>query len=182
MTIGEWLESSQDLKLPMYRAFTAEQKQQFWKEKIEKVMNGYDWTEEELSHLVKLYDAVNEHKCWFMGEKRMNEKELEDFEVFGYRWMEHARESLHWSDKLIAYIVYSGEEINIVDRTPVVKSFTVISTKRFRSAKESKFGDCNCTYLSSMFCPGGCMEGPGICDKTDTGCGFLLNSPCDGYC
>ena len=182
MTRGEWLESSQDLKLPMYRAFTAEKKQQFWKEKIEKVMNGYDWTEEELSHLVKLYDAINEHKCWFVDEKRMSENELEEFELHGYRWTEYAKNELLWSDRLVGSIVYIGEDIEIVDKEPIVKSITFVSKRRIRSAKESLFGDCNCTYRSDMFCPGGCKEGPGICDKTETGCGYLLGSPCTGFC
>lgn len=180
MTRGEWLESSQNLKIPMYRAFTAEQKQQFWKAKIEKVMNCYSWTEKELSHLVKLYNAIKEHKCWFMDEKQMSENELEEFELHGYRWTEYAKNELLWSDRLVGSIVYTGEDIEIVDKEPVIKSVTTISKSRLRSAGEKP--DCNCTYRSDMFCPGGCKEGNNICNETKTGCGYLLYSHCTGYC
>lgn len=179
MTRGEWLEGSQDLKLPMYRAFTAEQKQQFWKEKIEKIMNGCDWTEKELSHLVKLYDAIDEHKCWFTGRKRMSENEWDEFELHGYRWTEYAKNELLWSDQLVGSIVYTGEDIEIVDKEPVIKSVMVVSKRRFRSAVEKP--DCNCTYRSAMFCPSGCMEGNNICNVVG-GCGYLGGADCTGLC
>lgn len=183
MTRGEWLESSQDLKIPMYRAFTVEQKQLFWKEKIEKVMDCYEWTEEEQRHFMNLYNAIAEHSDWFIEKDKMKEAELEEFEIFVYKWTEYAREVLQWSDKLIAYIVCSGEDIEVINRMPVIKSVTVISTKRLRSKSESKFGDCNCTYKGWILCPGGsCMEEPGLCDETKSGCGYFLTSPCNGYC
>ena len=184
MTRGEWLESSQDLKLPMYRAFTAEQKQQFWKEKIEKVMNCYSWTEEELNHLIALRDAVVNHEYWFMGKKRMSEQEQEDFEVFEYRWTEYAKSVRLWSEKLVGSIVYTGEEIEVVDKEPIVKSVTAISKKRVRSSGESKYGDCNCRESGEPFncLPFSCLTGLNVCDRTDGGCGFLKGVDCNGYC
>ena len=54
METTEWFSISEKLKLPVYRAFSLEQKQSVWMEKLEDVMMNNEWKTEEIGlHLLK---------------------------------------------------------------------------------------------------------------------------------
>ena len=75
----EWFSISEKLKLPVYRAFSLEQKQSVWMEKLEDVMMNNEWKTEEIEHLQQLYDALSMHSEWLIPN---TEKAEEDFDAF----------------------------------------------------------------------------------------------------
>lgn len=66
METTEWFSISEKLKLPVYRAFSLEQKQSVWMEKLEDVMMNNEWKTEEIEHLQQLYDALSMHSEWLI--------------------------------------------------------------------------------------------------------------------
>lgn len=181
MTRANWLKMDDSKKRVVYRAFSAEQKCNFWIEKIDKVLLANQWTEKEFNHISLLKDAVKEHLNWFnLKGIEADEKTFDEFKIFAYQWLEHARNELKWDDFLIGSIVATGDDLAIVNgkvESKVVSSNRVIMKKREET--------CDCKTSNIVFTTCGSLQNSDCLSsscETIRDCGFLTSETCDGIC
>lgn len=180
MTREDWIHTVQNLKLPVYRAFTTDQKQEFWKLKIQGVMADYKWGEDEYSHLEKCYKAISENENWFIANVKIDENTSEAFEIFMFKWIAYAVDELKWSNELIAAIIASGEEIGIDSKR---KPYLKLNANVARKVKTRTELDCDCNSNNVVFTMCATSKcNAGICKETEDGCGAFYRDKCDGLC
>lgn len=176
MTRSEWNEMAEDLKAGAYVAFTSEQKFNFWLEKLDAVLK-FDWNDAEREHIEKLQTTIKKNSFWFKDD--LNEEELEIFDLFEYRWVEYAKEELNWTDKQIASIAYTGNDILNTDG--------LISMNEQKNIRLKTIGEpsCDCTkgafwsMCDSMISNSTCASNS--CNEVRN-CGFVNSRYCNGVC
>ena len=182
MTRTDWLNLDARVNRAVYIALTPEQKYLFWKEKMVEVL-ALDWNEVEKKHIESLYETISDNPQWFAADFRKNEKEQENFELFTYKWIEHAKDNLGWDMKLIGSMIASG---NKMLNTRGTLQIPVASTIRLKSEAEFEEGykpKCQCNtgdnWCSDAFPD--CKD-LNTCATTTSGCGWFLLRSCDGEC
>ncbi len=175
MTRSEWLNSEEEMKNPIFGAFSPKQKIEFWREKLAETLL-LDWNELEKEHIHKMLEFVEnpDNFIYFSTRESKSEEEIERFEIFMYKWTEYAYDVLKWNKLQIGAIVASGNRL--VDTKGKV---LVNNVKRVKSVSESK---CNCnTSIIGDFC-----SGSTTCETTNcieqNYCGLLLLQKCNGEC
>ena len=176
MSRSEWNNLEEGLKIPVYRAFTLQQRVDFWNEKLTNVL-ALNWSEKEREHIGLLNKFINEHRSFLNGYDIMSDDEKNIFDLFFYGWMDKAKINFKWSDKLIYAILASGNTLIDTNGTLLVNQSS--SRSSLLSSSEST---CNCSQSSDWCTPIGwdCENAP--CDKTSLGCGTILVYDCDGRC
>lgn len=182
MTRANWLEIDDSKKRVVYRAFSAEQKQDFWVEKIDKILLENQWKENESEHILLLKGAVQEHLNWFDAKGiEADEKTFDEFKIFAYQWLEYARNELKWDEFLIGSIVATGDDL-VMENGKVKNS--ILSSNRVILKKREEY--CNCKTSNILFTTcgplsnGECVSSPPCEEIRD--CGFLTSETCDGIC
>lgn len=142
MSRSNWLKVDESMKRAVYSAFTPEQKQIFWKEKLQKVLVDKQWSPEEYNHLQLLKETIDVHIEWF-DEKGVehNEKAYDEFKIFAYEWVEYASNKLKWSELQIAAIAASGKDLKIINGE-IVDNWTLEENNKIQTRNEVK--SCNC--------------------------------------
>jgi hypothetical protein len=172
MSRAEWLSLDENLKGPAFGAFTAIQKNVFWKEKMKEVQI-FDWNEQEISHLNLLLEAIEQNFVWFDINNR-TESDIEQLDIFAYKWIEYAEEELGWNKNLIGSIIASGNKLLDKNGTIMIKT---TSTIRLKSSSEPA---CTCSTESDWCSLNAYCKNDG-CTETHY-CGTLLLYDCDGRC
>lgn len=180
MTRSEWLESDARFSIPMYRAFTPNQRIDFWRKKFQE-LKTLSWTRDELAHILYLENFFENHLDLFRTQ-RPSDQQLDELDAFLYKWKTVATEDLGWTNELAFAIVASGQKVLDTKGTlqPMVKGKWIgnISGDKDNNKMES----CNC-HIDSFFTCGqqeACENTP--CDETSLGCGGFLVWSCDGRC
>lgn len=174
MTRKEWITMDETLKSTVLSAFSPNQKQRFWIEKIDEVLN-LDWNNDEREHIEKLRSAVRQNSHWFSDE--WSESEDDTFDLFEYQWVEYAREILQWTDKQIGAIAYTGNEM--LSKDGLIKKNEMKNIK-LKSSGES----CDCV-IGAFWSNCDSSMSNSVCKSTTCEirqCGFLNNRTCDGLC
>ena len=181
MTRANWLEIDDSKKRVVYRAFSAEQKQDFWVEKIDKILLENQWEENESAHILLLKDSVKEHLNWFDAKGiEADEKTFDEFKIFAYQWLEYARNELKWDEFLIGAIVATGNDL-VMENGKVKNS--MLSSNRVILKKREEV--CNCKTSNVVFTTCGPLSNSDcVSDSCDEirDCGFILSETCDGIC
>ena len=167
----DWLKANASRSRAIYRAFTVDQKKNFWNDKFSEV-EKLSWRPEELAHIKKAESFVKEHEYLFSGDK-LTDEQLNEVDMFFYKWQQYAIEKLGWNKKQCIAIAGSGNKMKNKNGDIVALQST--------SIKDQK--DCNCnTGMLSDFCgsTGPCIETP--CSSADYGCGWVLVQSCNGEC
>ena len=178
METTEWFSISEKLKLPVYRAFSLEQKQSVWMEKLEDVMMNNEWKTEEIEHLQQLYDALSMHSEWLIPNTEKAEEDFDAFKIFTYKWLAFAQKELGWSNDLLSAIVGTANRIKIMNGIALIEFSNGLNGVKNRS----KF-TCNCNSSNVIWTT--CSTSNCItrsCSTTNGGCGFLGSDGCDGLC
>jgi len=175
MTRGEWLNSAEEMKAPIFGAFSSEQKIEFWREKLTETLL-LDWNDLEAEHIRKLLEFVEnpDNFIYFNVHESKSEEEIEYFEIFMYKWTEYAYDVLNWNKQQIGAIIASGNRL--IDTKG---RLLVNNVKRVKSVSENKC-NCNITVIGD-FC-----SGSATCEDTDCEevpyCGIFLLQMCNGEC
>lgn len=182
MTRANWLEIDDSKKRVVYRAFSAEQKLDFWVEKLDKILLENQWKESESAHILLLKDAVKEHLNWFDAKGiEVDEKTFDEFKIFAYRWLEYARNELRWDEFLIGAIVATGNDL--VMENGKVKDSMFSSNRVMMKKREEVTCDCKTSNIIFTTCGSlqnsDCLSHPCI-EIRD--CGFLTSETCDEIC
>lgn len=183
MTRAEWKELDPDVSLAVYRAFTPDQKFDFWKGKFAEVKT-LNWNEEELQHIQKAEDFLDAHRHLFDDEQSSVE-DLDELDSFFYKWTKTAKEKFGWKEQVAFAIAGMGQAI--IDTKGTIQGFNTSVNHKTKLSLGSESGtgtsDCNCKKDAI---PNSCMPssrcGDYRCNETGSGCGWLLKKPCDGRC
>lgn len=177
MSRATWTTLDEDIKTPVYRAFTNKQRVDFWAKKLEEVLS-LDWNEAEKEHIVSAYNFIKINPHFLDGYNILSDEEKNKFDLFFYEWIEKGKTDLHWSMELMYGIVASGNRL--IDKQGTL--FATVNQTGSRaivlSTSESK---CNCS-VSSDWCTPSNVD----CEYADCeivgGCGTFWVSDCDGRC
>jgi len=190
MTTVEFLEFSDvAVQKGVWAAFSIEQKQKVWFDKIENLLQ-LDWTEKEREHIESLLSYIKRSE--FYGPK--DDVVKEQVYLAAYKWQEYAKEELGWSDRVIYAVAFTPNKVykkdNILQvqiesrqKQPLVKRLPECECHNGNTFNE--FPDCwkysndlhtwepsqYCRYLAN----GGCLA-------NYDGCGFAGLLECNGLC
>lgn len=174
MTRSDWNKIEEKFKIPVYRAFTLEQKVVFWNEKLADLLL-LEWSDNEKIHIQSLITFINEHQHFLNGYTLLSDDEKNVFDLFFHQWIYTAQNELKWNNKLLYAILATGH--SLVDNKGTLDIY------KNRSALLS-YGEsnCNCSTASDWCTPSNwdCLKVP--CVETSHGCGTLLVYLCDGRC
>lgn len=175
MNRENWLHVNDQVSIAVYRAFTADQRINFWRAKFEEVKN-MSWSKDELMHIQMAENFVNSHLHFFSGEP-LTDDQLDELESFFYKWQNEAMENLGWKKEVGLSIVATGNSLKNT-KGEIIPLFSDRNDVMSVSA-ESK---CNCN-AGADFCfnvPGPCEESS--CEEYSPGCGWLMLMACNGLC
>ena len=177
MTRSEWNNLEEELKIPAYRAFTFQQRIDFWNERCTEMLS-LEWSDEEKEHITLLLNFINEHTNFLNGYSSMSDEEKNVFDLFFYQWRDKARTDFNWSDNLLRAVLASGNKLLDTKGTLLINQ----GNNRTSLLSDSE-SDCNCSQ-SSDWCtpPGWDCEDVSWCEEDTWGCGTILAYDCDGRC
>ena len=169
-----WLDYTALQKKAIYRAFTAQQRIDFWKAKLEET-EKLNWNEKELKHIQKIAEFIDLHSEYFEGGLSIDEEDVLD--EFFYKWQAYAIDSLGWSKKLIYAIAATGERLQD-------KSGNIVQLGEKATIGVDRVVECDCS-VKYDFCgvtgTSTCKES-GSCTESDYGCGWIWLNDCTGLC
>jgi len=177
MTTVEFLEFSDvAVQKGVYAAFSVEQKQNVWFNKIENLLQ-FDWTEKERAHIESLLNVINNRD--FFGVK--DDVVKEQFDLASYKWIEYAKEELGWSDRVIYAVSFTPNEVYKKDNLLQVS----IEIPKKQSLVKRQI-ECNCDSRAIYdYCTENlkrCSYLFDNCTTNNTFCGFAWGGDCDGMC
>lgn len=175
MKRADWNNLDEAHKQAAYVAFTQEQRVLLWLGKIEQVLT-LQWSNEEVGHILRLKDFITSHQKWF-NDEILTEDQENELLLFGYQWMEKAKE-LGWT-KTLSYAIITTPN-NLIDKEGNIEFIS--NHKRVLSRSEAtKKKDCNChKTIDSCGLEGGTCDGVD-CEEVKK-C-FILNLlTCNGRC
>lgn len=166
MKTTDWNYLEDSLKIAVYRAFTPQQRIDFWHNRFKEV-KAMKWTPEEILHIEKAESFLENH-LHFLSKKRLSGDELDELDLFGYDWITEGIELYGWTSQTGNLIIGTG--------------FTI----KNESKDQVPLQKCHCHADNIIFhtCwadSRGCFKEK--CDQNTTmGCGFFLMEDCDGIC
>ena len=161
-----------------FRAFSTNQRYQFWQAKLAEVVSMNIWSAEELAHLYKLKDEVLPE--WFSDDFKKDSVKVSKMLQFKEEWIIEAQSRFVWTKKLIGGIIASGYKLK--NKLGDLEISSASPSKLKSAASEST---CSCNS-SDDWCANQsghddtCKTGK--CTTTSWGCGFLFLSGCNGIC
>jgi len=165
-----------------FNAFTPNQRQTLWIEKLENVLK-LDWTEQENHHIQSMLELIKDNLFFFSNER--DQEELDKVEVELYKWTEYAQEELDW-DKTLLYAIVGTPEVLSTDKTIKTSASNLSSPLKLKSLSEEEGYriKCSCS-TNSDWCGiySFCYEL--LCDEElngPIGCGTIWLYKCNGLC
>lgn len=179
---SDWKQFPPSKGLAIYRAFSKEQKIDFWLAKFEE-LESLSWNAREREHIRLAKDFVESHSDFF-NDSELTEDQENELDIFFYKWMTHAEKELHWDRRIVFAIICSGYSLANTDGDLLVN---ISSQTSNMDALESlttteTIPECNCKHKHVLACFGG----PDECQEIDCyqsiGCGWLWLETCTGKC
>lgn len=179
MTRAQWNNLDENLKMPVFVAFSSEQRYQLWIGKLNDAI-ALDWSESEKAHIQEIIDFINENPDCF-EEGGLNEDMEDKLELFDYQWTTFAKEEFGWDSKVIYGIIYTPN--SLLDKEGNIAKSTTVSARIIRSEGTSNGAtseNCNCRVGRNCEGTFECKEST-TCDEVNR-CGFLTMQRCNGRC
>lgn len=181
MTRAEWLETDADYSIAIYRAFTPEQRVGFWREKFQE-LKSLSWSKGEMLHIEGL-EFFFENNLHLFGNEARTDEQLDEVELFLYKWIEKAKKEYAWTNDMIMSIIASGDKVvntngDVYEKSRMGAKYKSSSVGTVAPTKPN----CNCHVKSSFTCSSHQACEKATCSDTNFGCGFFLLWDCDGLC
>lgn len=180
MTRAQWNVLSENLKIPVYRAFPQQQKVNLWLGKLQEVLMLEGWSEDEREHINDVISFIVGHQDIF-NDKGLTEEQENVVDLFCYRWTETAKERFGWDRSVIRSIIVSPNKV--LDTKGTLAKSLVVSTRASKAeGSNTDVDNCNCN-TSDNWCEHAfpdCEDVP--CEGSYHGCGWFLVKQCDGIC
>lgn len=180
MNRSEWNLLDEMKKAAAYKAFTPNQRIQFWEDKFDE-LKELDWTHEESLHIESARQFILENRFLFSGIK-LTDEESDKLHEFCYLWVKKGMNDFDWKEELALAIIAAGN-------TVLNKNGELLMKGPFPYVEGSDGGpsetpNCNCHESNYFFHMCGlnssCEDVD--CNGSDSGCGFLLAESCNGRC
>jgi len=169
LSLNDLTKSDLAFQQAVFRSYDAAKKREIWLQKIQSLLDTQNYTEAEYAHVASLLNHL--HEDYFVKEKIGTE--ANERKQFASDWISKAKNSLGWSDKQIAFVVYR------LYTNPVEFDAEINAIQANVLETTDPNGNCTCN-TSSSFCSN-LMCTSGSCNIT-TGCGWLWSETCDGKC
>ena len=184
MTRKEWINiDNVTYQKAAFTAFTTKQRHDLWVRKFDEILT-LDLAEQEQSHLLLMNDAVKNSPQWF--DDYSIEKYRDQMDLFIYKWVEVAKDSLCWTDEDIYYLIGTPESIKR-DINGRITKVTLMHSSKELTPGEGYGNVCNCGNDSEYLfkCPG--IAGyeckvTNECTLSEKGCGAWWMDVCWGEC
>ena len=177
MSRKDWLNLSSDKSIAAYRAFTANQRINFWRDKLNEVKN-LQWSVLELEHIEKVEHFIESHLDLFSGAK-LTEEQKNEIDLFFYKWQDYAIEELGWNRKLCYLIAASGSVLDTKKEN--ANDARTLHYDTIDPSLKEKNCHCNVKYdFCDVTFQGECEES--FCYQSDVGCGWIFLNDCNGRC
>ena len=205
-----WLKLRQDFKRAVYRAFTPTQRKNLWLGKFAE-LRQLPWSQEELAHIKKVEDFMNEHDEIY-ADKKLTDEEENVIDLFFANWSKEAESSLGW-DRRIA-ISIAGTPCRTTDTKGSVELVKKGLVLKYKDEDVSVYGEsaptdiidttdytggtiapedttstdgvieCNCAdeFLQDFCIPLSCDSKWIKCIIKEKACGWGWNKDCNGLC
>lgn len=169
LSLNDLVSSNLAYQQAVFRSYDALKKRETWMQRIQLLLDTQGYTEAEYAHVSSLLSHLDEN--FFVTERL--ESEVNERRKFSSDWISTAKNTLGWSDKDVAFVVYRLY-------TDKAQFDSEIATLRPSSATViDPNGNCTCSTSSSFCADLMCVSGG--CQLT-TGCGWLWSETCDGTC
>lgn len=150
-----------EYQFAVFESLTPENKHRIFKEKVDYVIKHNTLNAKEIAALEEL-KALNPVIVY-------NHPEEEPVAVIA-QWEQKVKINLGWTDQII--FEHVGTWLTTAEMQTMAASYDMSNAK----------GACNCTSMWACIWSGsGCNHNNG-CKKTQSGCGIIGNSKCDGTC
>lgn len=205
MDRSQWLKLREDFKIPVYRAFTPEQKHELWKGKFVEVKQ-LPWTKAERKHINKAIKWVETHP-FLWSDRKSTDKELNEMDLFFTKWTIEAEEKLNW-DKRVAIALFqtpdrmldtkgtleitkTGLILKPINKASIEEAELEVDTADIETpsdttditeTEEELFCSCHEGSIVTLCFPLSCERGWMPCKVTEKGCGLWWNQECNGLC
>ena len=165
--------TSYDLSLQkaIFNSWDYQKKRNAWLDKLNDVMNRFEFSKVEIEHIQKLIDHIDID--YFLDDIPISV--IEDRVVFAEEWINYATNELQWADQFVAFLVYRL----YTDQSQFDLEFNEMKSLKIGMTSNSEIGGCNCN-VSSDFCSGSFCTSNGC--STGSGCGWLWSETCNGLC
>lgn len=173
---SEWKNNLEELKIPIFRTFSENRKQQFWIDKINEVILAKQWAPQELNHIRLLLDTIISNRDWFAdgGIQNQSDEVYLSYQEFFYNWKTVAEVELNWSAAIILSIAATGNSLMFDNEGNIIPNWMSTKTKGLSG------GDCQCHDGNVVFTT--CSCGSGKCEDSVHGCGAVWVESCNGIC
>ncbi len=153
----------------LMRGFSGEHKVQLWNEKFRSLLTEVNLTDNEKSHLQKLF-------VFLSPEHYDTQSDFAELQAFVQEWSKEAEENLGWGEK--EFFLYASTLFTIAEFNEYV-----ISARQKYMERDDDQSECECLY--SWYCTvahsGAVCSTTTDCNVTE-GCGILGTSNCRGIC
>lgn len=170
ISISSLISSDLFFQQAVFRSFDAVKKRDVWLQKIQLLLETQNYSQDEYEHVKSLLDHL--HENYFVKENI--DSEANERKQFASDWINKAKNSLGWSDRQVAFVVYRL----YTDPAQFDAESIVAQSKKQATSGEST-ENCFCN-TSADFCANSlCHSGNCV---LDTGCGWIWSGSCDGLC
>lgn len=196
MEIIDFLKLDYDYQRATYRAMNPSQRYNIWIAKLADVIR-LDWDQASFKHLESLISYIEKKTPLF--DNMSQENEMDEFELFMYKWMEYAKTELLWDKETIYSICGDPNQVTVVKtrsnsatlKIRIAKS--AVNRPKLRDAQsesEGLYGDCACSQESDWCDIVGeipsmvvsCNSNNYKCNVRKKACGTFWMFDCNGIC
>ncbi|WP_458458061.1 bacteriocin fulvocin C-related protein [Pseudobutyrivibrio sp.] len=177
MNRSNWNNLDEIHKIPVYRAFTKNQRIQFWEAKLDE-LRSLDWSDEELKHIEEAFNFLFSHPDLLEGDL-LTDEQSDELHRYCYLWIQKGISEFGWTKETALSIIATGNTVSDTNGSIVMKGGIPGG-----SMPEIE-PICNCHLDNILFTL--CPLGFEWCEKTqcatlDNGCGLFLIEDCNGKC
>lgn len=170
-TVKDLIVSDLKAQRAIFRSYEPAKKLEIWLEKIKFLLENENFTPAEYAHVAKIMTHLSEN---YFDSDSIKAEAVQRTQFIS-DWISYAKNSLGWSEKYIAFVIYR------LYTAP--KQFdaeiSAINTSSKQAMAGSEVGTCDCTAQSDYCLDSAC--GGGECTQT-TGCGTFWQYSCTGIC
>ena len=170
LSFHDLVSSDLEFQQAVFRSYNPVKQRDLWIEKIQYLLDNEKYSADEYAHVKSLLDHL--HENYFTKENLKSEASKRS--QFKTDWINVAKNKLGWTNRYIAFVVFSLYTSQDQFDIGVQALSSGVSINKINPTAKV----CSCSTTTS-FCNLGCS--PTGCQKT-TGCGWFWSETCDGNC
>lgn len=172
LSINDLATSDLQFQQAAFRSYDPVKKREVWLQKIQFLLDNEKYSYAEFAHVNNLLSHLNEN--YFTQENI--ESQGNERALFASMWINYAKNSLGWTDRYIAFVVYRL----YTNQAQFDLELNALTSVQQQTSANSETGSCTCNTYHD-FCLDILSCSTGIC-HISSGCGWFLAETCNGVC